>query len=324
MVPFQQLPFDDLPEDPRVPHPWDATEAHDELLRTESFGPLRTHWRTYGQGEPLLLVHGLMTHGWSWRYVLEPLGARYRLIIPDLPGSGATGKPDRSYHPDRLADWIGEVAEQLGVRGCRTIGNSMGGYLCLRRALRDAGALGPLVNLHSPGVPLLRLHALKAALSAPGSRRMLRWLVGRDPERWVHRNVHYYDETLKSRAEARVWAEPLRTPQGVDAFGRILKETIAPAEMRRFCAALAERRERGERFPVPLLLLYAETDPVVPPRVGDQLRALLPDAQFVRIERASHFAHVDAVERVLPPVFEFLERPTRRAPPAPPAPGLRR
>ena len=167
-----------------------------------------------------------MTSAWSFRYLLEPLGARYRLVIPDLPGSGATGKPDRSYHPDRQAEWIGEFMSHAGIRGARTIGNSLGGYLCLRLALRDPGAMGRLVDLHSPAVPLLRLWALFAAMRQPLAVPILRWLIGRDPERWAHRMTHYYDETLKSKEEARVWAEPLRTPDGVLAFARIRLASI--------------------------------------------------------------------------------------------------
>ncbi|MCB9677593.1 MAG: alpha/beta fold hydrolase [Alphaproteobacteria bacterium] len=301
MKPFQQLPFDALPEAPRLPHPFFAAPAHDEVLRTQSFGPIRTRWRTFGSGPPLLLVHGLMTAGYSWRYVLEPLGARYTLWIPDLPGSGDTDKPDRPYHPDRMAEWIGEYAEAMGIRGCRCIGNSLGGYLVLRLLMRDAGAVGPTVDLHSPGIPLARLWALKAVLSSPGSTALLRALVGRDPRRWVHRMVHYYDESLKSLEEAREYARPLEEPAGVGAFARILRETLDPAEMARFRDALA-----GWTPPVPLMLLYAEQDPVVPPHVGDALAARLPTARYVRIAQASHFAHVDAVERFLPPVLDFL------------------
>jgi pimeloyl-ACP methyl ester carboxylesterase len=308
MQPFRQLAFEDLPERPRLPHRWAEVETHERELDTESFGRVRTTWRTYGQGEPLLLVHGLMTAGYSWRYVLEPLGAHFQLVIPDLPGSGDTACPDRSYHPDRVADWIGEFAAAVGVRGCRTIGNSLGGYLCMRLALRDPGALGSLVNLHSPGVPLLRLRALRGVMSVPGSHRLLRWLVHRDPERWVHRNVHYYDESLKSREETRVWAAPLRSDDGVRAFGRILRESLDPGEMALFVAGLADRHARGVPFPVPLLLVYAATDPVVPPWVGERLHAVLPRAGFVRLEQASHFAHVDAVERFVPAVLPFLHR----------------
>lgn len=57
---------------------------------------------------------------------------------------------------------------------------------------------------------------------------------------------------------------------------------------------------------MPLLLLYAERDPMVPPRFGDVLAARIPGAQLIRLAEASHFAHVDAVERFIPPVLAFL------------------
>lgn len=302
MRPFEQLPFHALPERPRLPHRWQDAEARELTLRSRPFGRVRVAWRRYGEGPPLLLVHGLMTAGYSWRYALEPLGRRFTCYVPDLVGSGRSDHPDRSYHPDALACLLGELQEALGIRGCAVIGNSLGGYLCMRLALQDAGAIGRLVNLHSPGVPLLRLYALRGVLGLPGAESLLRRLVHADPERWVHRNVHYWDETLKSREETREYAAPLRTHAGVRAFGRVLRETLDPTEMRTFLQALEARP-----FPVPLLLVYAEQDPMVPPAVGDRLRALVPRAEYVQISQASHFAHVDAVERFVSAVLPFLE-----------------
>jgi pimeloyl-ACP methyl ester carboxylesterase len=302
MRPFQQLRFDDLPELPRRPHAWDRAAQHVTTLRSRPFGAVRVVWRTYGNGPPLLLVHGLMTAGYSWRYAIEPLGERFTCFVPDLVGAGASEPVDASYAPDALATFLAELQDALGIRGCAVIGNSLGGYLCMRLALQDPSAIGRLVNLHSPGVPLRRLHALKAALRLPGSGRLLRRLIHRDPERWVHHNVHYWDETLKSREETRTYAAPLASPEGVRAFGAILRDTLDPVEMARFLATLA-----AGPFPVPLLLVYAKQDPMVPPAVGQALRGLLPDAGFVEIAEASHFAHVDAVEAFVAAVLPFLE-----------------
>lgn len=69
---------------------------------------------------------------------------------------------------------------------------------------------------------------------------------------------------------------------------------------------LRARKAAGERFPIPLLLLYAERDPMVPPRFGDVFASLIPDARLVRLPDASHFAHVDAADRFVPPVLDFL------------------
>jgi pimeloyl-ACP methyl ester carboxylesterase len=292
-----------LPELPRRPHRFADTRLERVLVHTDELGACAAAVRTYGSGPPLFLVHGLMTSSYSWRYVLETLGARYTLYMPDLPGNGDSDRPlDRPYHPEAFAVWLGAVMRGLGIRGAPVVGNSMGGYLAMRLALRDPGAMSRLVNVHSPGVPELRLWALRAALAVPGARELLARAARRDPERWVHRNVHYWDESLKSREEARTYGAALASPAGSQAFVKHLAETMAIGPIREFHRTLRARRS----FPVPLLLLYAERDPMVPPRFGDVFASLLPDARLVRLPEASHFAHVDAADRFIVPVLDFL------------------
>lgn len=302
--PFVREPFESLPLRPRVPHPYFALGSEQLDVLTTQLGRVSTHVRIHGSGPPLLLVHGLMTSSYSFRYVFEPLARHYTVYAPDLPGAGRSDFPlGPRYTPTALARWIGELQRRLGIYGCDVIGNSMGGYLCMQLALLEPDAMRRLVNLHSPGVPLARLHALAAAMAVPGARRLTAWLARRDPERWVHRNVHYYDETLKSIEEAEEYGTPLATRAGSLALTKYLAETLAPAPMRRFESEL----HRRAKFPLPLLLLYAKRDPMVPPRVGQRLAAAVPDAELVWLERASHFAHVDAPERFLEPTLRFLQ-----------------
>ena len=122
-------------------------------------------------------------------------------------------------------------------------------------------------------------------------------MIHRDPLRWAHRNVHYYDESLKSLEEAREYAAPLSTAEGSRAFARILKETMDPSELRRFVAQLETLRDSDQSFPVPLKLVYAARDPMVPASVGRAMERLVPGADMVWMAEASHFAHVDAAER---------------------------
>jgi len=307
--PFQRLPFAALPARPARPHPFFDLAPQDLVLDDSPFAGTPIRYRVTGDGPPLLLVHGLMTSGYSWRWVLAPLARHHRVWVPDLPGAGDSGKPDRRYDAPALAAAIGAFQRQAGIRGCACVGNSLGGYLCMRLALADPGAFSRLVNVHSPALPEPRLHALHAALAVPGVRAALAWWVRRDPLRWAHANVHYHDETLKSLEEARTYGAPLADPAGTRAFTAWLGEALAPRDLAAFCAALAALRARGAPFPVPLLLVYARQDPMVPPRIGHALHALVPGARLVWLEDSSHFAHVDSPERVVALVEEFFGAP---------------
>jgi pimeloyl-ACP methyl ester carboxylesterase len=77
--------------------------------------------------------------------------------------------------------------------------------------------------------------------------------------------------------------------------------------MRTFVNTLSRRRAVGEAFPCPLLLVYATADPMVPPKVGRALHALLPDADMVWLEQASHFAHVDNPDAFVNATLPWLQ-----------------
>jgi pimeloyl-ACP methyl ester carboxylesterase len=276
-------------------------------MRSDPFGDVHVAYRELGEGPPLLLIHGLMTSSYSWRYVLRPLSKKYRVIAPDLPGSGKSSKVlGVKYSATAYARWIREFCAALSIRGTACVANSLGGYLAMRAGLADHQLFSRLVNIHSPGLPELRLSLLSWAMKLPGIRRALAWFIRRDPYRFVHRNVHYYHESLKSLEEARAYGEPLSTPEGARAFANILGDVLDPRELRRFVTELESRKSHGEPFPIPLYLIYARRDPMVPPRLGPRLHALIPGAKFSWLEDSSHFAHVDTPEAVLALIEPFL------------------
>jgi pimeloyl-ACP methyl ester carboxylesterase len=316
VVPFRRVPFEALPARPRVPHPFLELPEQRTVLDTPELGRFALSWRTLGQGEPLLLVHGLMTTGYSWRYVIEPLSRHFRVIVPDLVGAGRSDKPDRVLSPEAVADALVAFQRALGIQGCRVLGNSMGGYLALWMALRHPGAMDRLVVGHAPGVPEARLFALWAAMRAPGSEALLGALVRRDARRWAWRNVHYWDESLKSVEEVAEYGDVLATTDGLRGFHRQLRDVMDVRGILRF-----QRRLREAPPSLPIRLVYARRDPMVPPTVGSALAARLPGAELLWLEHASHFAHIDATDRFLEAVLPFLTSPasTRSATAAPPS-----
>ena len=307
-LPFVRGAFAELPKTPRVAHAYFDADARTVAVTTSALGQSRLHVRTMGAGPPMLLVHGLMTSGYSFRHVMAPLAEKHTLYVPDLPGAGRSAPPNAPLHAEALAELIVALVDALGIRGGLVVGNSMGGYLTLRAALRDPEAFSAVVDVHSPGVPEPRLWALRGLLALPSISMLLGGLVAFDPRRWVHRNVHYRDESLKSLEEADEYGTPLATKAGRAAFASYLRDTLDPFAMRRFVEVLAARRAAGAAFPVPLALVYSTEDPMVPPRIGDALSELIPSAELVWMKDSSHFAHVDSPGRFVEIAERFFER----------------
>jgi pimeloyl-ACP methyl ester carboxylesterase len=306
-APFHRGRYEDLPDAPRRPHGYMSAPRRTVHVRSQAFGQVDLNVVVLGSGPPLLLLHGLMTSGYSWRYVMGRLAEHFTLYIPDLPGAGHSQVvADREHSGAALATLIGELQAELGITGCAAVGNSLGGYVCMLRALQEPSSFSRLVVIHPPGVPQLRLHAVGFLLRLAPVRAGLSRVIARHPLRWAHRNVHYHDESLKSREEAREYGRPLRTAAGRAEFMRYLGEAVAPGEMARFVAALRRRREAGLKFPVPLLMIYADRDPLVDPGIGRRLHALIPDARLEWLPESSHFAHVDTPGRVAELVEGFV------------------
>jgi pimeloyl-ACP methyl ester carboxylesterase len=301
VTPFKQGRFEELPELPRKAHAYAETRAREVTLDSRPFGKMNVHYRELGDGPPLFVLHGLMTSSYSWRYVVKDLARTFRVIAPDMPGAGGSDKPDARYDVRALAAWVRELLARLDLRGCAAIGNSLGGYVMMRAALDDPGAIGRLVNIHSPAFPEARYYALHAALATPGVGAALAAIVRKDPIRWAHKNVHYADESLKSLEEARAYGEPLRSAEGSRAFVRYLCDALAPGGFRAFVRDLS-----AKKFPVPLRLVYSRQDPLVRPENGPRLHALVPDAELVWLDDSSHFAHVDTPEALVAAVVAFL------------------
>ncbi|MBI4815712.1 MAG: alpha/beta fold hydrolase [Deltaproteobacteria bacterium] len=250
-----------------------------------------------------------MTSSYSFRYLMGALADRFTTYSLDLPGAGRSDAPlEMSYDPSTLGKLVLAATRRLGIAGCPIVGNSMGGYVSLWAGLEaPPGCMARLVVIHAPGFPEFRLSLLGALLGSWVGKRVFDALISRNPLKWCHTNVHYYDESLKSLEEASEYGEPLRSSAGKRALEKYLLETMSIRDIRKFQKILDERRARGTAFPVPLLLMYADRDPMVRPEYGRRYRDLIPESELVVLSEASHFAHVDAVDRLLPPLLRFLD-----------------
>src|SRR4051794_19521999 len=99
-------------------------------------GGLGWHVAEAGSGPPLVLLHGWPQHWWMWRRVLPALAARFRVVVPDLPGQGWTDAPPGAYAKEALATQVLALLDALGLDHVRLVGHDWGGYVAWLLALR--------------------------------------------------------------------------------------------------------------------------------------------------------------------------------------------
>ena len=106
-----------------------------------------------GKGSPVVLIHGFAEDSDVWKFQLDILSEHFQLIIPDLPGSGASALiEDMSI--EGMAACVQEIIGQELGRDSKSplpivIGHSMGGYITLALAHKNAGMLAGFGLFHS-------------------------------------------------------------------------------------------------------------------------------------------------------------------------------
>ena len=190
-------------------------------------------YRMEGEGETLLLVHGMAGSSATWRAVFPQLAQRYRVLAPDLPGHGDSAKPRGDYSLGAFAAWLRDLLNELGIERVTVIGQSLGGgvamqfsyqhpELCDRLVLIGSGGLGPDVNW------TLRL------LAAPGSELSCPWW--RPP--WF--------VTPETRSVAG-WRRPGSTRSAATRCGTPTRRCPIRPPGRRFCGRSARSSTIGGR-----------------------------------------------------------------------------
>lgn len=105
-------------------------------------------YQVFGQGRPVVLVHGFGEEANVWDALITHLKDRYQLLVPDLPGSGESDLiPDMSM--SGMAETIHAIIHAEGLHTCTLIGHSMGGYITLAFAEKYWNHLDAFGLFHS-------------------------------------------------------------------------------------------------------------------------------------------------------------------------------
>jgi haloalkane dehalogenase len=253
-----------------------------------------------GTGAPVLFMHGEPTWSFLWRHLIGPVrDAGYRCIAPDMVGFGRSDKPTDIdwYSYDRHVALAATILEDLDLRGTTIVVHDWGGPIGLRLAVEHAERIDRIVMLDT-------------GLFNGHQRMTDAWIAFRDftartedlPVGFLVRGGCHTDPGDEVIAAYEAPYPNAASKAAARAFPQLIPHTPdAPgaAAGQRVLEALREDRR-------PTLMLWGDSDPVLPPPVGERFAASIGRPPPRLIEGGGHFLQEDCGPRLGEIVAEWL------------------
>lgn len=256
--------------------------------------------------QPVVFVHGLSSYMGFWEHQLPAFADDYRVIALDLPGYGASSRPDAAYTPSWYAQVVVDLLDELGVDDAVWVGHSMGGQVSLTAALNHPSRVRALV-LSAPA-------GFETFQDAHADWMIDYWTEGRALEAreedlratFTTLVFNHYDEGVERLLEERV-----RMGKHPDFQGTSVAVSRSVAGM--LNEPVYDRLGEIEQ---PALVVFGTHDKMIPNAVFNGGRTVsvakrgvdaLPNAELVMVPRAGHTVHHDAPDAFNSATVRFLE-----------------
>jgi pimeloyl-ACP methyl ester carboxylesterase len=260
-----------------------------------------------GSGDPVVLLPSGGHDRHDYDEVRELLPGGLRSIGVDWPGHGQSPDGTAPSTELRLAQITEELLESLAPGGAVLAGNSIGGNVAARLAIRRPGLVKGLMIIDGGGFEESRLPArvFCALMSRPWFARSVYPLFSR---------AYTRPRTAADR-RARAGAIAItRTAPGVRAVTQIWRSFTLPEH---------DLRAQAGKITVPTVLVWGRYDPVLPLRVGQAARDLIPGSRLVVID-SGHLPHTTSPAAVAAELTTLANAAFGRADDAPDSPPATR
>jgi pimeloyl-ACP methyl ester carboxylesterase len=266
-------------------------------------------------GKTVLLLHGKNFNGDYWGTTAKDLAtAGFRVIVPDQIGFGKSTKPPTyQYSFHQLASNTAALLDHAGAKNVRVVGHSMGGMLATRVALMYPDRVERLVLVNPIGLEDWKLHLpyrpveawyqseLKATAESIRNYQLKSYYAGKWSKAY-DRGVELSARSTTSKDYPRlawnsalqydmIWTQPV-----LYEFGQLKPSTllIIGTRDRTAVGKDAASPEVAEK-----LGLYEE--------LGKRTRDAIPNAKLVELEDVGHVPMLEAYDRYITPLEEFLQ-----------------
>lgn len=244
-------------------------------------GDIRTRYLHAGNDSlpTLVMLHGVGGHAETYTRNLVEHAEHFNTYSIDMVGHGYSSKPDHDYEIDVYVEHLSAVIEALGVRKIYLSGESLGGWVAARFALKYPDRLERMV-LNTCGGATLNPEVMQRI-------KTLTMAAASDPT-W---------ETVKARLEW-LMADPATVTDDLVACRQAIYQQpgMRDAMERVMCLQEMEIRRRNNltdedwaAIRTETLVLWTDKDPTAAVNVGEKLARLIPNSRFALMTDCGHW-----------------------------------
>ncbi|MHA1111911.1 MAG: alpha/beta fold hydrolase [Promethearchaeota archaeon] len=248
---------------------------------------IEMYYEITGQGDPLLLIHGLGSSTRDWEDMI-PFLPNNQIIAIDLRGHGQTTKPKGPYSIKMFANDIVSLLKSLNIQPVHTLGISLGGAIALQMAIDFPEFVKSIVVINSAAE--IRMDSFKMRMEA-FKRTLIVKLVGmKKMGEVLAPRLFIKPEQEEQRAKLiKRWAENDKKSY-ISAFQALLGWSVMKELPNIKCPALIVGSDED----------YSTSE------VKKEYTAMISNAKFVEINDARHALTVEKPEELAKVAMEFL------------------
>ncbi len=255
---------------------------------------MKLFFRETGNGEPVVILHGLFGMSDNWMSVARKIGERYRVIIPDMRNHGRSPWAETMTYEALVRD-VAELLDNLNIKNVRLIGHSMGGKTAMLFSLRYPKKVKQLVvvdmaprNYQRPLFREFIRQLLKIDLKDLNTRKeadeRLAQTIKAEPVRQFLLKNLYRDDALLFR-----WRINLET------LWKHLDDILLFPDIR-------------SNSSVPALFLRGGKSDYITDDDMPRIKRFFPHSEVLTIPNATHWLHADAPEALCDALRDFFEK----------------
>ena len=249
-------------------------ESRDVLLRG-----VRVRYLHGGAGPALVLLHGHLATSRAWLAAAAGLADHFRVVIPDLPGAGASEKPGAfRYDREGLTEAVCDLLAVLRIARAHVAGHAFGGAVALTLAADYPDRVDRLAVLDTLAYRAHPSSADRLSLAPVVGPFAFRRLSLRRVFHAHVRDHRYAPGFAYDRAAVDAYFEAFITPDGFDAAYRLLPATLDTSSL----------APKLPKVTAPTLVIWGESDLAAPLVYGRRLARDLANARLESVAGAGH------------------------------------